>query len=55
MPNKQFGHLINILPHSLSMLNVTNTEFSSIEVWFADQNSEPLEIKENADLTLIVG
>ena len=31
-PNKQFGQLINISPHSLTMLNTTNTEFSSIEV-----------------------
>ena len=44
LPNKQFGQLINIAPHSLIMLNTTNTEFSSTEVWFTDQNIEPLEI-----------
>ena len=32
VPNKQFGQLINISPHSLTMLNTTNTELSSIEV-----------------------
>ena len=42
--NKQFGQLINISPHSLIMLNTTNTEFLSIEVWFTDQNCELLEI-----------
>ena len=47
VPNKQFGQLINIAPHSLIMLNTANTEFSSIEVWFTDQNSEPLEIEES--------
>ena len=47
VPNKQFGQLINIAPHSLTMLSTTNTEFSSIEVWFTDQNSEPLEIEES--------
>ena len=26
VPNKQFGQLINISPHSLKMLNPTNTE-----------------------------
>ena len=26
VPNKQFGQLINIAPHSLIMLNTTNTE-----------------------------
>ena len=38
VPNKQFGQLINISPHSLKMLATTNTEFSFIEVWFTDQN-----------------
>ena len=40
--NKQFGQLINTSPTSLIMLSTTNTEFSSIEVWFTYQNSEPL-------------
>ena len=26
------------------MLNTTNTEFSSIKVWFTDQNSKQFEI-----------
>ena len=45
VPNKQFGQLINISPTSLTMLDTTNTEFSSIEVWFTDQNSKPPEMK----------
>ena len=53
VPNKQSGQLINIAPHSLAMLGTTNTEF--IEVWFTDQNSEPLEIENNVNLTLIIG
>ena len=36
VPNKQFGQLINISPHSLVMLNTTNTDFSFIEVWVTD-------------------
>ena len=55
VPSKQFRQLINILPHSLTMLSTTNTEFSSIEVWFTDQNSEPLEIEDNVNMTLIIG
>ena len=54
-PNKRFGQVINIAPHSLTMLGTTNTELSFIEVWFTDQNSEPLEIEDNANLTLIIG
>ena len=54
VPNKQFRQLINIAPHSLTMLSTTNTEFSSIDVWFTDQHSKPLEIEDNANLTLII-
>ena len=55
MPNKQFGQLINISPQSVTMLSTTNTEFLFIEVWFTDQNSKPLEIEDNINLTLIIG
>ena len=55
VPSKQFGQLINIAPHPLIMLNPTNSIFSYIEVWFTDQNSEPLEIEDNVNLTLIIG
>ena len=39
VPNKQFGQLITITPHSLTMLKTTNAEFSFIEIWFTDQNN----------------
>ena len=55
VPNKQFGQLITIAPHSLTILSTTNTEFSFIEEWFIEQNSEPLEIEDNVNLTLIIG
>ena len=55
VPNKQFGQLINISPHSLTMMNTANTEFSFVEVWFRDQASKALEIEDNINLTLIVG
>ena len=54
MPNKQFEQLINIASHSFITLNTTNTKFLSIEVWFTDQNSKPLEI-EDVSLPLIIG
>ena len=53
--NKEFGQLINISPHSLTMMNTVNTEFSSVEVWFTDQASKALEIEDNVNLTLIIG
>ena len=44
VPNKQFGQLITILPHSLTMLKTTNAEFQFIQLWFTDQNNRPLVI-----------
>ena len=48
-PNKQFGQLIIISPHSVMMMNTVNTEFSSVEVWFANQVSKALEIAGKCD------
>ena len=53
--NKKFGQLINISPHSLTMVNTVNTEFSFVEVWFTDQISKALEIEDNANLISIIG
>ena len=36
-------------------MNIVNTEFSSVEVWFIDQASKALEIEDNVNLTLIIG
>ena len=37
------------------MPGTTNTEFSYIEVWFTDRNSEPLKIEDNINLRLFIG
>ena len=55
VPNKQFGRLINISPHSLTMMNTISTEFSFVELWFTNQTSKALEIEDNVNLTLIIG
>ena len=55
VPNKQFGQLITISPHLLTMLKTTNAEFQSIQVWFTDQNNRPLEIEDSVNITLIIG
>ena len=53
VPNKQFGQLINISPHSLTMMNTVNTEFSFAEVWLTDQANKALEIANNVNLIII--
>ena len=37
------------------MLSTRNTESSFTEVWLTDQNSQPLEIEVNVNLTVIIG
>ena len=49
-PKKQFGHLINISPDSLTTLNNSKTKFS-----FTDQTSKKLEIEDNVSITLTPG
>ena len=48
VPNKQYGQLISISPHSLVFLKTMNTDFSKIEVWFTDQ------IEDNVNISLII-
>ena len=36
VPNKQYGQLISISPHSLIFLKTMNMEFSEIDIWFTD-------------------
>ena len=55
LPNKQFGQLINISPHLLTMLNATSAIFSFIEVWLTVQNNRPLEIRDNVNIKLAIG
>ena len=55
VPNKQFGQLITITPHSPTMLKTINAEFLFIEIWFTDQNNRSLEIEDNVNITLIIG
>ena len=55
VPNKQFGQLITISPHSLTVPKTTNSEFPLIQVWFTDQNNRPLEIEDSVNFKLIIG
>ena len=55
VPNKKYGQLITVSPHSLIMLKTVKTEFSFIEIWFTDQDNRPLEIEDSVNISLIVG
>ena len=54
VPNKQYGQLVSISPHSLIFLKTMNTDFSEIDIWFTDQNNNALEIEDNVNISLII-
>ena len=35
-------------------LKTFDSEFSNIEAWFTDQNSQPLEIEDKKNITLVI-
>ena len=45
----QINNFGNISPHVFTMINTVNTEFSSVEVWFTDQSSKPLQTEDNVN------
>ena len=47
VPNKSFGSLLEISPRNHIFLKTFNSEYNEIEVWFTEQNSQPLEIEDN--------
>ena len=53
-PNKPFGSLLEISPKTHIFLKTFNSEFQAIRVWFRDQNSQPLEIEDRINLTLVI-
>ena len=55
VPNKQFGQLITISLHSLTMLKTTNSDFPFVQVWFTDQNNRSLEIEDSINIIVIIG
>ena len=55
VPNKPFGSLLEISSTNFILLKTFNSEFQVIEVWFTDyQNSQPLEIEDKINLTLVI-
>ena len=46
VPNKSFGQLLETSPKNFIFLKISNSEFQAIEIWFTDQNSQPLEIED---------
>ena len=54
VPNKSFGSLLDISPSNRIFLTTFNSEYDEIVVWFTDQNSQPLEIEDRINLTMVI-
>ena len=52
--NKSCDQLLDISPKDFIFLKTFDSEFSYIEVWFTDQNSKPLEIENQINITLVI-
>ena len=54
VPNKPFGSLLEISPTNHIFSKSFNLEYDEIIVWFTDQNSQPLEIEDRINLTMVI-
>ena len=52
--NKPFGSLLEISLTNHIFLKTFNSEYDEIKVWFTDQNSQPLEVEDRINLTLVI-
>ena len=54
VPNKLFDTLLGFSPANHIFLKTFNSEYDEIKVWFTDQNSQPLEIEDRINLTMVI-
>ena len=54
VPNKPFGTLLEISPTGHIFWKTFNSEYDEIKVWITDQNSQPLEIEDRINLTMVI-
>ena len=52
--HRLFGQLLDISPKNFIFLKKFNSEFSYIEIWFANQISSDLEIEDKIAMTLVI-
>ena len=54
VPNKPFGSLLEIFPTNHIFLKTFYSEYDEIKLWFTDQNSQPLEVEDRINLTMVI-
>ena len=53
-PNNLFDSLLETPPTNLIFLKSFNSEYDKIKVWFTYQNSQPLEMEDRINLTMVI-
>ena len=54
VPNQSFASLLDISPSNHIFLKTFNSEYNKVIVWFTDKNSQPLEIEDRINLTMVI-
>ena len=54
VPNKPFSSLLEISQTNHIFLKTYNSEYNELEVWFTDQNSNPLKVEDWINLTMVI-
>ena len=54
VPNKSFRSSLEISPTNQVFLKTLNSKFQEVKVWFTDQTSKPLQLKDKINITLII-
>ena len=54
VPHKSFVELLDISPENFIFLEILDSEFSYIKVYFGEQNSNLLEIENKVNITLVI-
>ena len=54
VPNKRFGQFLDVSPKNLLFSKTFDSEFSYTELLFTDQNSNPLEVEDKTNITLVI-
>ena len=49
-----YTRLFQISPTNHIFLKTFNSEYDEIKIWFSGQNSQPLEIEDRINLTLVI-
>ena len=52
--NNPFSSLLDISPRNHIFLKMFNSQYNEIEVWFTDQTSQPLEIEDKINLSIVI-